>query len=565
MNLIRLRCLAIPSRSYSKDPSCRYRFLPEKIDPFISKEIQSEPKAKPIPKVFKLCPDFTIPLTKSDQVIHDLYFNDFNRQSLTQLDDFYQNENCQKSLLESVFRLDHHLRESFFLKLLNQLQNLENPNIINLEILGSSIANSLLSKIFKSEHALSAKTKKKIYIDYKRLLSEESTALIIHELKKSNREYKGKAKNKRVETLIRTMKKHQFFSASEHRKKRVRFLMQILEEYPMYRNLFFKNLQVSTAVEVMDYNFDMLKFLEVITDLQQQHQYYKADFKSLLLKLQGLKKRIENVEQSLKNLNSKRQPVHKLSQNQEVEIVRNEDPQISNRQIELNDFDENNLEKAFKEIESKETIEKCSDSQFLDELWEETTSFEIKNEKIIKDDTQNEVKPDEIWQEKPRIVDRINDTIKKIETINWTEVQTENSPIFSEATPVEKTRKDRSLKPSDIKAQKDEQLSQFQEISPEEFQNLCQLLIANSNPDLTKHQNHPELTSYSEPNWVPGNDDLVDRADYRSKLVFTIDPETAKDLDDAIHVETHDDYIELGVQDVHSKTLLKFFSLSKDF
>ena len=167
-------------------------------------------------------------------------------------------------------------------------------------------------------------------------------------------------------------------------------------------------------------------------------------------------------EESLKNLDSKRQPVRKKSQTSEVEIVHIEEPKISNRQIELNEFDENNLEKAFEDIESNENIEKCSEeSQFLDDLWEETTSFEIKNEKIIKDDTTNEVEPDKIWHEKPRKVDKITDTIQKIETINWTKVQTENSPIFNEETSGGKIRKDRSLKPSDIKAQKDEQNDLF--------------------------------------------------------------------------------------------------------
>jgi len=367
MNLVRLRCLAISSRPYTKDPSCRYRFLPEKIDPFISKEHPTEPKSKPIPKVFKLCPDFTIPLTEGDRVIHDLYFDDFSRQSLIQLDEFYQNENHPKILLNSVFRLDHHQRESFFLKLLNQLQNLDNPNIVNLETLGSSIANALLGKIFRSEQNFDGKTKKKIYIDYKRLLSDESTELIIHELKKTNREHKGKIKNKRVENLIIQMKKHQFFSASEHRKKRIRFLMRVLDEYPMYRNLFFKKLQVSTAVEVMDYNFDMLKFLEIVTDLQQQHQYYRADYKDLLIKLRMLKKRIENVEETLKNLDSKRQTVRKVSQIEEVKIV-NEEPQqtFARRQVELKDFNENNLEKAFEEIESDGTAEKSpEESEYL--------------------------------------------------------------------------------------------------------------------------------------------------------------------------------------------------------
>lgn len=60
-------------------------------------------------------------------------------------------------------------------------------------------------------------------------------------------------------------------------------------------------------------------------------------------------------------------------------------------------------------------------------------------------------------------------------------------------------------------------------------------------------------TKDGETNWKPTKEDLEGRRDFRKHCVFTIDPTTARDLDDALHIDvlkdskTGKEYVELGV------------------
>merc|ERR1712238_52578 len=57
-----------------------------------------------------------------------------------------------------------------------------------------------------------------------------------------------------------------------------------------------------------------------------------------------------------------------------------------------------------------------------------------------------------------------------------------------------------------------------------------------------------EYVSGNASGWKPTPEMYQGRKDYRSRRIFTIDPTTAKDLDDALHIEELDNgQIEIGV------------------
>jgi len=57
-----------------------------------------------------------------------------------------------------------------------------------------------------------------------------------------------------------------------------------------------------------------------------------------------------------------------------------------------------------------------------------------------------------------------------------------------------------------------------------------------------------EVEGSSDLGWKPTPEMYIGRKDYRKERIFTIDPTTAKDLDDALHIkQLPDGRVEIGV------------------